>query len=73
MDVVNDGIEKKDPFSPENVGAVQTVVLMRIYDVLMTILQDANPDMAKQLHELHAAGQILGSLPYLDISPEDVQ
>lgn len=56
-----------DPFHPDNVGGVQTVVLMRIYDVLMAILNDSDPHAALALHELHRAGRIVGSFPVLDI------
>jgi hypothetical protein len=55
-----------DPFSPDNVGKVQLIVLMRIYDVLMAIYNDTDKDAAGRLHDLHAAGGILGSLPYFD-------
>lgn len=64
--------EQLDPFDPSNVGAVQLIVLMRIYDVLMAQLTLSDQEMAANLLELHAKGQILGPLPSLDLrNPED--
>ena len=55
-----------DPFAPENIGVVQVIMQMRIYDVLMALLTDASPNAAKRLLELHKEGSIFGSTPSLN-------
>lgn len=60
-----------DPFSPENVGKLQLVVNMRIYDALMALLNETDPEAAAKLHQLHASGKVLGSLPWLDVGGEE--
>lgn len=64
------GTEDNDPFSPNNVGKVQLIVLMRIYDVLMAQLGKDHPEAAEALNDIHSNGKILGSLPYLDLSED---
>jgi hypothetical protein len=54
-----------DPFAPEHVAGVQLVVSMRIYDVLMALLDKQAPARADALSELHKAGLVLGSPPQL--------
>lgn len=62
----------EDAFSPENSAKLSLVVQMRIYDVLMALLNEQNEEAASLLHDLHAAGKVLGSLPWLDMgTPED--
>lgn len=63
-------VEDNNPFSDTNVKQVQLVVLMRIYDVLMALLQESDAELAGQLHALHEQGKILGSLPWLDLSQD---
>lgn len=58
-----------DPFDPETTPAVQLIVQMRIYDVLMAIYSHLNVEGAEELHELHVQGGIMGSLPYLNLKP----
>lgn len=55
----------EDGLSPENSSAVQTIVLMRIYDVLTALLRESNKDVARDLMEMHAAGIIFGPVPTL--------
>jgi hypothetical protein len=57
----------EDAFSPENSIKLQLVVSMRIYDVLMALLNETDPEAASALHELHSQGKVLGSLPWLDM------
>lgn len=57
--------EDNDPFSPRNVHTVNAILLMRIYDVLMALLNDQNEDMANYLTAEHEAGRIILSFPKL--------
>jgi len=59
--------ENIDAFGPEVAPGLTLVTLMRIYDVLMAQYRLSSPEGAKRLHDLHAEGKILGSLPYLDL------
>ena len=52
-----------DPFSEENIRVSNFILLNRIYDVLMGLYQEANPDKARDLLELHLAGNIMGPSP----------
>ena len=54
-------------FGPETAPGLTLVTLMRIYDVLLAQYRLSSPEGAKRLHDLHAEGKILGSLPYLDL------
>jgi hypothetical protein len=63
--------EQYDPFAPENVGAVQLIVQMRIYDVLMAMYTEQNPGKANILINLHEQGKILGPLPAIDLSNKE--
>lgn len=63
-----------DPFDEQNVKQVQLIVQMRTYDALMAILANLNEDgaaAAEVLHNLHAQGKIVGSLPVIDLTEED--
>lgn len=72
MDEVNEETPI-DPFSPEAVPGVSLVVNMRIYDVLMAIYTHLDEEGAQQLYDLHSEGKVLGSLPYLNLTEEDLQ
>lgn len=60
-----------DPFAPENVGAVQLVVAMRIYDALMALLQATDAAAHDQLNEIHESGGVAWSLPWIDLTSPD--
>lgn len=60
--------EDNDPFSPVNCPKLSLVVQMRIYDVLMAILNEQNTEMADTLDRIHAAGKVAGALPYIDLT-----
>jgi hypothetical protein len=65
-------VEKNnDPFTPENAPAVQLIVLMRIYDVLLGLFAEANKEHADKLVELHNNGGVLGPLPWLDLTSKE--
>jgi len=67
----DDNVLSNDPFSEQLVKQVQLIVLMRIYDVGMAILNELDEDVAKNLHLVHREGKIIGSLPYLDLSGDE--
>jgi hypothetical protein len=53
--------------------AVIAITLMRIYDVALAQLEVSGDDghmLADKLNTAHMAGQIVASLPYLDIGPQ---
>jgi hypothetical protein len=57
-------VEKiEDPFAPENVARLQLVVSMRIYDALMALLSTQDDELAEQLGDIHALGQVVGNPP----------
>lgn len=46
--------------------SMQTVALMRIYDVLMCQYADGNSVDAKALMELHNAGKVRSTIPWME-------
>lgn len=50
-------------FAPESIGAVQVILLSRIYDVLLLLLKNQNPADAKMIESMHTAGIPLGPDP----------
>jgi len=57
-----------DPFSPQEAPGISLIVLMRIYDATMALLDLASPERAAALHEIHARGGIVGSLPKIEMT-----
>lgn len=55
-----------DPFSPENIGILQFIMLSRIYDLLMLDLDMRNPEAAKKVLEIHRRGALMGVPPVLN-------
>lgn len=47
----------------DNHGVVNSIILWRIYDLLLLILMDRDPQAARQVAEMHEAGQFLGPNP----------
>lgn len=56
-------VAANDPFAPENIGIVQFIMLGRIYDALMALLREANPEVATDLLEMHMQGNLMGPQP----------
>lgn len=54
--------ETYDPFGKDAAQA-SLIVQMKIYDVLMALLRDSDPDTARELDKLHTNGVILGMGP----------
>lgn len=64
-EIREDETTAQDPFSPENIGILQFIMLARIYDLLMLDLNDRKPEVANRVLEAHRKGAILGSAPVL--------
>lgn len=45
------------------------IVLLRIYDAQMAILEHLNPETADMLQEVHDTGRLLGAPPYAAEQP----
>ena len=52
-----------DPFGPDEVGGLQAIVQMRIYDLLFAVLDEINPKKAEYLADLHRRGSLFMSSP----------
>jgi hypothetical protein len=52
-----------DSQEPSEFEVAQLAISMRIYDVLMALLTKQDPDMARELLELHATGALAGPSP----------
>lgn len=51
-----------DPFG-KDVQQATLIAVMKVYDVLMTILMDSNSEAALKLDDLHSAGIVMGLGP----------
>lgn len=63
MSDFSDADEEQDPFSPHNLAISQFILSARIYDVLMALLMEQNREVAKDILELHAGGNLIGPQP----------
>lgn len=52
-----------DPFSLQEAPGVSLIVLMRLYDVMMGMYSEMNPDAAEAMIEAHGQGILLGTTP----------
>lgn len=52
-----------DPFSDHNLAISQFILTARLYDVMFALLREARPDVARDLLELHGAGNLIGPQP----------
>lgn len=55
-----------DPFSSANAPGLTLITSMRIYDVLLGIYFEMNPEKASALMEKHLKGHVVGPLPNYD-------
>lgn len=53
----------EDPFSAANAPGISLIVQLRIYDVLMALLRESNPDAADEILALHSTGAFGGPSP----------
>lgn len=56
--------EVNDPFSPEAAPGVSLVVQLRIYDVLLAMLNEMSPEKAEELMDLHSTGALMAPSPF---------
>lgn len=69
----SDGSEELASAFDEDVSeVVQTIMLMRIYDMLTCIARGINPTEADAIFKGHGMGKIFGPAPSFDME-EDVQ
>lgn len=63
---------ENDVFDEDTSQIVQSIMLMRIYDMLTCIARGVNPTEAAAVFEAHSLGKILGPAPSFDMGDEDV-
>lgn len=49
----------------DNIPLVTLIQITRVYDVLMALLQEQNPEKAEVLYKIHEQGDIMTSAPAL--------
>ncbi len=64
--------ENKDVFDNDESQIVQTIMLLRLYDVMMCVARGVNPDEAVKLLALHQQGKIAGPPPFFDMADDVV-
>lgn len=64
--------EETDVFDNDTSQVVQSIMLMRIYDMLTCIARGVNPTEAAAVFEAHSLGKILGPAPSFDMSEDDI-
>lgn len=55
----------------DNLGMVQVIILMRIYDVLLVDLMARNPEAAVKISEFHENGEFVGPNPSVAPAGDD--
>ena len=53
--------EQIEGMATENTLYALLVTNMRIYDAIMALVTEANPELARNVQEMHAAGHMIGS------------
>jgi hypothetical protein len=53
-------------FTPEQARTIDTITLLRIYDLLFAILSEQDEDMANAILAVHAEGGLVGPEPVLN-------
>lgn len=69
----NDNSAGGDVFDNDTSEVVQTIMLMRIYDMLTCIARGINPTEADMIFKGHAIGKIFGPAPSFDMGDEDIE
>lgn len=57
--------EDREPVTEDNSGIVHTIMLWRIYDVLVLLLGEFNPELAAKVGQVHEAGRFIAPGPSL--------
>jgi hypothetical protein len=63
--------ESREPVSDENSGIVHTIMLWRIYDVLVLLLGEFNPELAAKVGQMHESGRFIAPGPSIAEENED--
>lgn len=63
--------DSTDVFDSDESQIVHTIMLLRLYDVMMCVARGVNPDEAVKLLALHQQGKIAGPAPFFDMSDMD--
>lgn len=61
-------VEEPSAFDEDTSQVVQTIMLMRIYDMLTCIARGVNPTEADMIFKGHALGKIFGPAPSFDMA-----
>lgn len=61
----------RDVFDDDVAETVQTILLMRIYDMLTVIARKVSPNEANVIYAGHQMGKIFGPAPSFDMGEED--
>lgn len=69
-DKTNNEQEPSDAFDENASSVVQTILLMRIYDMLVCIGRGVNPNETEAIFKGHAMGKIFGPAPSFDMADE---
>jgi hypothetical protein len=69
-DKTNNEEELSDAFDENASSVVQTILLMRIYDMLVCIGRGVNPYETETIFKGHAQGKIFGPAPSFDMGDE---
>lgn len=66
----SDSEETAGVFDEDTSTVVQTILLMRIYDMLTCIARGVNPNEADVIFQGHSIGKIFGPAPSFDMGDE---
>jgi hypothetical protein len=58
-----EAVDPNDAFSDENFKVIAFATWARIYDVLIALLRESNPQAAREILEVHFNGGLLGPSP----------
>lgn len=63
--------ESRHEVNDDNSAIVHTIMLWRIYDVLVLLLGEFNPELAARVGQMHEAGRFIAPAPSLAEENED--
>ena len=58
-------VESHETVTDDNSSIVHTIMLWRIYDVLILLLGESNPELAAKVGQVHEAGRFIAPGPSL--------
>lgn len=63
--------EESDVFDEDTSQVVQTIMLMRIYDMLTVIARALSPAEADVIYKGHSIGKVFGPAPSFDMAEDE--